>query len=160
MDRCFTAAFAQRFYIQQFWREWPKLLKISGGLHRGFHHVCHHEVTAAERWREQKEKQPRQQKLLANYLVGMRRKGEFQILWAAQFLLCKKWCNQRKKGGEVHMIGVVYAWRSMNSCLLMGQMEKSVVWKKIVDFSKIFIHCGQRRKWEVNIKASQVGLAW
>ena len=62
-----------------------------------------------------------------NSLVGMRREGEVKILRAAQLPLCKKQCNQRKRGGKERLIGVLYAWRSMNSYLLMRLLEKSVV---------------------------------
>ena len=61
-----------------------------------------------------------------NSLVGMRREGEFKISRVSELPLCEKWCNQREKEGEGHLIGVVYIW-SMNSCLLMRQLEKIVV---------------------------------
>ena len=64
-------------------------------------------------------KRHRRQKLLGEFFGGREKRRRIEDHVSSPVAIMQKWWNQRKEGGEGHLIGVVYAWKSMNSCLLM-----------------------------------------
>ena len=64
-------------------------------------------------------KRHRRQKLLGEFFGGREKRRRIEDPVSSPVAIMQKLWNQRKRGGEGHRIGVVYAWKSMNSCLLM-----------------------------------------
>ena len=72
-------------------------------------------------------KRHRRQKLLGEFFGGREKRRTIKDPVSSPIAIMQKVVESRKGGGKGHLIGVVYAWKSMNSCLLMRYLEKSVV---------------------------------
>ena len=72
-------------------------------------------------------KQPRRQKLLSELFRESQKRRRIEDPMSSAVAIVWKVVQPKEKGGEGGLIGVLYAWRSMNSYLLMRLLEKSVV---------------------------------
>ena len=65
-------------------------------------------------------KRHRRQKLLGEFFGGREKRRRIEDLVSSPVAIMQKSGGIKgKRGGKGHLIGVVYAWKSMNSCLLM-----------------------------------------
>ena len=64
-------------------------------------------------------KRHRRQKLLGEFFGGREKRRRTKDPVSSPAAIMQKVVKSKEKGSEGHLIGVVYAWRSMNSCLLM-----------------------------------------
>ena len=87
-------------------------------------------------------------KVLGEFFGENAKRRRISDLVGSPVAIVRKVVQSQEKGGEGHLIGVLYARRSMNSCLLMRLLEKSVVQRKqqTAHLAKLFIHCGQGTK--------------
>ena len=61
----------------------------------------------------------RLQKLLGEFFGGREKRRRIEDPVSRSIAIMQKVMESKERGGEGHLIGVVYAWKSMNSCLLM-----------------------------------------